>query len=141
MKSATTYVMFNGNAEEAFEFYKSVLGGELQLVRYRDMGGEGGGNLPDDIGKRVANAALTWRPDQMIMGSDCPPDQTVSYADPAFSVCLDVDDQAEAERIFAGLSDGGQVSMPLGKTEWAQLFGMVTDKFSIPWMINMYGGE
>ena len=70
-----------------------------------------------------------------------PADQSVNYANPAFSVCLDVDDQAEAERIFAGLSAGGQVSMPLGKTEWAQLFGVVTDKFSVPWMINLYGGE
>ncbi|WP_227980245.1 VOC family protein [Nocardia spumae] len=141
MKSATTYLMFEGDAEEAFGFYQSVLGGELQMVRYGEMGDGGGGDLPPEVAKRIANAALTWRADQMIMGSDCPPDQRVNHADPAFSVCLDVDDQAEAERIFTGLSAGGQVSMPLGKTEWAELFGMVTDKYSVPWMINLYGGE
>ncbi|NKY49084.1 VOC family protein [Nocardia vermiculata] len=140
VKSATAYLTFDGNAEEAFTFYRSALGGELQLVRYGDMGG-GSGDLPADVAQRVANAALTWREDQMIMGSDCPPDQTVDHTNPAYSVCLDVDDRAEADRMFTALSDGGQVTMPLDKTEWAAAFGMVTDKFSIPWMINLYGGE
>ncbi|NKY85948.1 VOC family protein [Nocardia veterana] len=141
MKSATAYLLFNGEAEEAFTFYRSVLGGELQMVRYRDMGGEGGSSLPEEVGNRIANAALTWREDQLLMGSDAPPDQRVGHDNVPFAVCLDVDDQAEAERIFTGLSEGGQVTMPLGKTEWAAQFGMVTDKFSVPWMVNLYGGE
>jgi PhnB protein len=141
VKSATAYLLFDGDAEKAFTFYQSVLGGELQMVRYRDMGDGGGGNLPEEVGKRIANAALTWREDQLLMGSDCPPDQQINHDNVPFSVCLDVDDEAEAGRIFTGLSAGGQVTMPLGKTEWAKQFGMVTDKFSVPWMINLYGGE
>ncbi|MBO0855627.1 MAG: VOC family protein [Nocardia sp.] len=137
MKSASVYLLFNGEAEQAFTFYKSVLGGELQLVRYGDMGG-GGGNLPESVAKRVAHAALTYLPDRLIMGSDCPPDNPVSHEKVPFSVCLDLDDRAEAERIFTGLSDGGKVEMALDKTEWAEVFGMVTDKFSVPWMLNVY---
>lgn len=139
MKSATAYLMFDGNAEEAFGFYQSTLGGNLNMIHYGEMGE--GGSLPADMAKRVANAALTWREDQMIMGSDCPPDQTINTSNPAYNVCLDIEDRADAERIFTALSEGGEVAMPLTKTEWAELFGVVTDKFSVPWMINVYGGE
>ncbi|MGV9415629.1 VOC family protein [Nocardia sp. NPDC003693] len=133
MTAVNPYLVFNGNAEEAFVFYRSVLGGELQIARFADMGGTD--DFPAEFRDKVANVTLPLG-DSLLMGSDVPPGQTVSFDRPAFSVSLDVDSAAEAQRVFDAFAAGGQVAMPLGKTEWAEAFGMITDKFSIPWMIN-----
>ncbi|WP_024799940.1 VOC family protein [Nocardia sp. BMG51109] len=137
MTAVNPYLMYNGNAEEAFTFYQSVFGGELQIVRFADMGDGGGGNLPEEAKNLVAHAALPLRgTDHLLMASDCPPGQTVNTTAPAYAVSVDVDSREEAERIFRELSAGGDVSLPIGKTEWAELFGMVTDKFAVPWMVG-----
>ncbi|GAB2725490.1 VOC family protein [Nocardia thraciensis] len=134
------YLMFNGNAEEAFTFYQSVFGGELQLIRFSEMGD--GGGLPAAAKDLIAHAALPLRgTDHLLMASDCPPGQTVNTDSPAYAVSVDVDSREEAERIFGQLSAGGDVSMPIGKTEWAELFGMVTDKYAVPWMIGYTPAE
>ncbi|MGW1741287.1 VOC family protein [Nocardia sp. NPDC001965] len=141
MKSVNTYLMFNGNAEEAFTFYQSVFGGELQLIRFGDMGE--GANLPDEAKSLVAHTALPLAgTGQILMGSDCPPGQTVEVPQrPNFTVCLEVSDKDEAERVFGALSAGGSVDMHLAATEWTELFGMLTDKFSVPWMIDFNSAE
>ncbi|MEU0543094.1 VOC family protein [Nocardia sp. NPDC005978] len=133
MTAVNPYLVFNGNAEEAFVFYRSVLGGELQIARFGDMGGTD--DFPAEFRDKIANVTLPLG-DSLLMGSDVPPGQTVNTANPGYSVSLDVDSAAEAERVFTALSAGGDVAMPLGKTEWAESFGMVTDKFSVPWMVN-----
>lgn len=138
MKSVNPYLMFNGNAEEAFTFYQSVFGGELQVVRFADMGEADG--LPDEAKNLVAHVSLPLNgTEQILMGSDCPPGQTVDVsARPNFNVCLEVSDKDEAQRVFDALAVGGNVDMHLAKTEWTELFGMLTDRFSIPWMFD-YG--
>lgn len=140
MKSVNPYLMFNGNAEEAFTFYQSVFGGDLQLIRFGDMGEAE--NLPAEAKNLVAHVALPLNGvDQILMGSDCPPGQTVDVsARPNFTVCLELGDQDEARRLFDALAVGGTVDMQLAKTEWTELFGMMTDRFSIPWMFD-FGGQ
>ncbi|WP_280361160.1 VOC family protein [Nocardia wallacei] len=139
MTAVNPYLIFNGNAEEAFTFYRSVLGGELQLIRFSEMGD--GGNLPDEAKNLIAHAALPLRgTDHLLMASDAPPGETVNTANPGYAVSLEVDTREEAERIFRELSAGGEVTMPIGKTEWAELFGMATDKFAVPWMVGYTGG-
>ncbi|MEV6767078.1 VOC family protein [Nocardia sp. NPDC051030] len=134
MANVNPYLLFNGNAEEAFVFYQSVLGGELMLVRFGEMGD--GGDLPEGVSKLIAHAALPLG-DSILMASDCPPDRAADRTDnPPFTVSLDLDSTAEVERIFEQLAAGGKVSMPVGKTEWAEAFAMVTDKFGVPWMIG-----
>ncbi|MCU1643599.1 MAG: hypothetical protein JWN03_3874 [Nocardia sp.] len=133
MPAANPYLVYNGNAEEAFVFYQSVLGGELRIMRFGDM--ESGADLPAEMKNGIAHIALPLG-DTLLMASDAPPGQQVNTANPAFAVSLDVESPAEAERVFNEFAAGGQVAMPLGKTEWAEAFAMVTDKFSVPWMIN-----
>lgn len=136
MPAVNPYLIFNGNAEEAFVFYQSVLGGELRTMRFRDMGGSE--NMPPEALDRIAHVALPLGA-TVLMGSDAPPGQEVNTANPAHAVSLDVDSAAEAERLFNEFSAGGQVAMPFGKTDWAEGFGMVTDKFSVPWMVGFTG--
>lgn len=129
------YLLFNGNAAQAFTFYQSVFGGDLTLIRFSEMGDASA--LPEEAKNLVAHAALPLRGTaHLLMASDCPPGQTVDTANPPYAVSVDLDNPEEAERIFRALSEDGTVTMPLGKTEWAEVFGMVTDKFAVPWMVG-----
>ncbi|MBF6327266.1 VOC family protein [Nocardia transvalensis] len=139
MKSVNPYLLFNGNAEEAFTFYQSVFGVDAQFVRFSEMGG--GAGLPEGAADLIAHVAIPLGGEHMLMASDCPPGQTVNTANPAYAVSVDVESREEAERLFAALSAGGDVTMPLDKTEWAEAFGMVTDKYSVPWMIGYTPAE
>ncbi|WP_067688139.1 VOC family protein [Nocardia jejuensis] len=134
MAAVNPYLLFNGNAEEAFVFYQSVLGGELMLVRFGEMGDSG--DLPDEVSKLIAHAALPLG-ESILMASDCPPDRAADRPEnPPFTVSLDLDSADEVQRVFDALSAGGQVSMPVGKTEWAESFAMLTDRFGVPWMVG-----
>ena len=129
------YLSFNGNCEEAFSFYAKCFGGTLgELFRYGNspMADEGGGALKDKImhGSVVVHG-------QTLMGADMPPGQ---YEKPqGFSISVHPKEVAEAERIFAELSSGGTVQMPLEKTFWAARFGACVDRFGIPWTVNCEG--
>ncbi|MBL1076156.1 VOC family protein [Nocardia sp. 2] len=137
MPAVNPCLIFEGNAEEAVTFYQSVLGGELELVRYGDFGS--GADLSEDDKNRVAYSGVTVPGGDVIMCMDCPPDQSVNFADAGYSVSVEAESAAEAERYFTELSAGGQVFMPFGKSEWAEAFGMCTDKFSVSWMIGFTG--
>ncbi|MFD4369960.1 VOC family protein [Rhodococcus sp. NPDC058521] len=138
MKSANPYLNFNGNAEDAFTLYQSVFGGELMMVRFSDMD-TGDVELTDEQKNGVAHVALPLG-DSILMGSDVPPEMggPVTMGD-SFVVSLETDSVEETDRLFNGLSDGGQETMPLGKVEWAERFGMVTDKFGVQWMVGYTG--
>ncbi|WP_433562834.1 VOC family protein [Nocardia sp. CA-151230] len=138
MPALNPYLLFNGNAEEAITFYQSVFGGEATIVRFRDMG-ETPPEMPEDVLNRVANAQLPLSETNILMVSDCPPGSEIDNSKPGFAVQIEVESAAEAERLFNELAPGGSVSMPLGEVEWAEAFAMVTDKFSVPWMINYTG--
>ena len=126
------YLTFTGNAEEAFEFYRSVLGGKLDVVRFG--GTPAAQHTPPGWENKVLHARLE-SPAGVIMCSDASPEQAGPPAG-RFNLSLQVDDEREAEAIFAKLSAGGQVTMPIEQTFWAKKFGMLTDKFGIAWLVN-----
>ncbi len=126
------YLMFNGDCEEAFKFYEQCLGGEI-VAMFTHEGSPMADNVPTDWRKKIMHARLVVG-DQVLMGSDAPP----AYREEpkGFSVSIGVTDPAEAERIFQALAERGQVKMPIQQTFWAVRFGMLVDRFGIPWMIN-----
>ncbi len=141
------YLSFNGQCEEAFAHYAKVLGAKnTGIFRYGDAPPEPNDQsksspegcnpeLPPGFGDKVMNTALVLG-EMMIMGSDCPPAMWQGQGQ-NFSVSLQVTDETEAERLFAGLMEGdSQVQMPMGETFWATRFGMGTDRFGTPWMVN-----
>ena len=133
----TTHLNFNGDCEEAFQFYVQHLGSKIvTLMRYEGSPMEK--HVPAEWAKKVIHASMSLA-DGMVMGADSPPDR---YEAPkGFTVTIGLSDETEAERIFAALSENGKVDMPLQKTFWATRFGMVTDRFGIPWMINCGDAE
>ncbi len=129
---ASPYLAFNGQCEAAFKFYEQCLGGKLvMMVTYGDLP-EAYQTSPDS-GSAIMHARLVVG-DTLLMGGDAPPQRYVKPQ--GFWVSLMPNDPAEADRIFHDLSDGGTVQMPIEKTFWAERFGMVTDRFGTPWMIN-----
>jgi PhnB protein len=126
------YLVFNGDCETAIKFYQQVLGGEITMMMTH-AGTPMEGHVPKEWQGKILHASLKIG-DTVLMGSDAPPDR---YEKPkGFSVSLVLDDTGEAERIFRTLSEGGSVQMPIQQTFWAARFGMLVDKFAIPWMIN-----
>jgi PhnB protein len=124
------YLFFNGKCEEALDFYRKALGAEVTaLMHYRDSPDPASAhNAPDKVMHANFNIGAT-----QIMASD-----GRSGAEPAFegfALTLNVATEAEADRLFSGLTDGGCVQMPLTKTFYSPRFGMVTDRFGILWMI------
>lgn len=127
------YLHFDGNCEEAFKFYEKVLGAKIQTV-FRFEGSPAASQVPAEMGNKVLHGRITIG-DKTIMGSDAPPGR---YSKPrGFSINIDSKDVAEAERVFNALAEGGQVHMPIAETFWAKRFGMLIDKFEIPWMVNV----
>ncbi len=127
-----TYLTFDGRCREAFEFYARCLDGRMKFMMTNaetPMAKE----TPPDQQDRIMHATLVFG-DQALMGSDAPP-EWYSKSE-GFSVSISVEEPAEAERIFTALSENGIVKMPIQETFWAQRFGMFTDKFGIPWMVN-----
>jgi PhnB protein len=126
------YLMFNGNCETAFRFYEKVLGGKIiaMLTHAETPAAE---HAPADWQSKIIHARMQLG-DDLLMASDAPPDQ---YQPPkGIMVTIGVEQPAEAERIFKALSEGGAVSMPIAETFWALRFGMCTDRFGTPWMVN-----
>jgi len=139
MAQINPYLNFKGNCEEAFKFYQSVFGGEFPYVgRYSDMPpSEGMPPVAEEDKNKIMHMSLPISQETILMGSDsCGPwgDKTVMGTNVQLSV--NADSEAEAQRIFDGLSAGGTVTMPLNKTFWGAYFGMFTDKFGIHWMVN-----
>ncbi len=128
--SLSPYVTFDGNCADAMDYYKAHLGAQEQFtMHYRDAP-EGTPWGPAQADK-VMHAQLRFG-EQVLMLSD-----TAHYQAPAgVLVSLDAPTPAEAERMFAALADGGHVRMPMAATFWAERFGMVTDRFGVPWMID-----
>jgi PhnB protein len=135
------YLNFNGNCEEAFNFYRSVFGGEFQGVqRYSDMP-PGAGEGQQDPHSQVPNhyvmhISLPIGPNSNLMGSDRPEAMGAATPGNNFSISVHTSNDEETDRIFNGLAEGGQVTMPLETQFWGARFGMLTDRFGINWMVN-----
>ena len=129
------YLVFNGTCAEAFRFYEKVLRGHIDTMSTHGET-EARDHVPANWQDKIMHVQMTVG-DTILMGSDAPPDH---YRTPqGFSVSIQVNDADEADRVFAALAEGGEVRMPIQKTFWAQRFGMLTDRFGIPWMVNCTG--
>ncbi len=126
------YLLFNGQCEPAFKFYEKVLGGKPEALLPHE-GTPAAEHVPPEWRKKILHARLSLG-DQVLMGSDAPPDRYEPMK--GFSVTINVNDPHEAERIFHALAENGTVRMPIEKTFWAERFGMLVDQFGTPWMIN-----
>jgi len=126
------YLAFNGQCEAAFKFYERCLGGKIEMLMTH---GESPmvDQVPPEWRGKVMHARLTVG-DKVLMGSDAPPERYEGTK--GFCVSIGIDTPADAERIFRELSEGGAVQMPLQETFWALRFGMLVDRFGIPWMVN-----
>ncbi len=130
-----TYLTFDGTCRDALAFYKKVLGAEIVMLSpYSDLPQDGPMQVGPEHMDRVLHARFLLG-GQVMMASDSWPGQPVDHG--GFSLSLNLEDKAAAEKIFGALSEGGQVSMPLAKTFWAEFFGVCTDRFGISWMINV----
>jgi PhnB protein len=132
------YLFFEGRCEEALEFYKKALKAEVaMLMRYKESPEPPPpGMLPPGSENKIMHASLRIG-DATVMASDGSCSGKPSFQGVTLSVSLRREEEADA--IFNALAQGGKVQMPLGKTFWSPRFGMVTDRFGVPWMINVLG--
>ncbi|MFC1734133.1 VOC family protein, partial [candidate division KSB1 bacterium] len=139
MTTINPYLTFSGNCEEAFNFYKSVFGGEFPYVgRFKDMPAEEGmPPVSDEDKEKIMHISLPISKETVLMGSDTSeafsPLPTIGNN---ISISVNTDSIDDVTRIFNELSKGGKITMALNKTFWGAYFGMFTDKFGINWMIN-----
>jgi len=126
------YLSFDGRCEAAFKFYEKALGGKIvAMMTYGETPMKD--QTPAEWRGKIAHVRLSIG-DKVLMGGD-PPTEHYKPAQ-GMSVMLGVDQPAEAERVFAALSEGATVQMPIAETFWARRFGMLVDQFGIPWMVN-----
>lgn len=132
------YLAFNGKCEAAFKFYEKCLGGKIVMMsRYSEMPPSdqaGCGEMPKDAMNRIMHARLVVG-NQTLMGGDCPPGMPYNGIH-GNSVAVQVDTAEQADKLFKALSENGNVTLPIGETFWALRFGMVSDQFGVPWMVN-----
>jgi PhnB protein len=139
MTTVNVYLNFEGNCEEAFNFYKSIFGGEFSyLGRFKDMPPQKGiPPMTAEEGEKIMHVSLPISKETTLMASDAGGEWCAEVTKGNnFSVSISTDSQNEADRLFNGLSAGGQVTMPMEKTFWGSYFGMFTDKFGINWMVS-----
>ena len=130
------YLFFNGNCEEAIEFYRKALGAEVEMMMRFNESPEPPppGTVPPGFGNKIMHASLRIGEARLLASDGCSGDKA-SFE--GFSLSLNLSTEKEAERVFGALSDGGDIKMPLAKTFWSPRFGMVEDRFGIGWMINV----
>lgn len=137
MATINPYLNFDGKTEEAFNFYKSIFGGEFVggFNRFKDM--PDGDKIPDNEKERIMHVALPIGNGSVLMGSDTMPSMghSLSIGNNCY-IAIAPESKEEASRLFDGLSAGGKVTMPLEDTFWGAYFGMFTDKFGVQWMVN-----
>jgi len=139
MTTVNVYLNFKGNCEEAFNFYKSVFGGEFPYIgRFKDMPPqEGMPPLTKEMENMIMHVSLAISKETMLMGSDTGGEWAPGFLQGNnFSISINTDSKEEADRLFNGLSAGGKVIMPQSDTFWGDYFGMFTDKFGINWMVS-----
>ena len=132
--SIQPYLNFGGRCEEAIEFYRKALGAEVRMMMRFNESPEKQPDLPECFQAKIMHASLQIG-DSVLMASDGRCEGAQSFE--GFSISDTLPDEAEAERVFNALSEGGLVTMPLEKTFWAPKFGMLQDKFGVSWMVSV----
>jgi PhnB protein len=137
MASINPYIHFNGNAEEAFTFYKAVFGSEFTtIVRFKDMNFEGAPEMGNEA-EKIMHIALPIGKHSVLMGSDTPEQMGKhSESETRSKISISAESKEEADKIFYGLSKDGQVEMPIAESPWGSYFAMFRDKFGIEWMVD-----
>jgi PhnB protein len=130
------YLNFDGKAREAIEFYHGVFGGDLRISTY----GEGGMSQAPDDADRIMHAQIEAPNGMTLMASDVPPG-TEHQEPTGIGISLSGDDDAELSNYWQKLSDGGTVTMPFEVAPWGDKFGMLTDRFGVPWMVDVVASQ
>lgn len=139
MTTINVYLNFKGNCEDAFNFYKSVFGGEFSYVgKFGEMPPqEGMPPMPPEMANQIMHISLPISKETTLMGSDTGGEWAPHFLQGNnFSISVNTDSKDNADRFFNGLSAEGQVIMPMADTFWGDYFGMFTDKFGVNWMIS-----
>jgi PhnB protein len=131
--NTSTHLHFNGNCREAFDFYAQTFGGRIVFAMTYAEAPTSGNEVPADTRDKIIHARIDLG-DQFLLGCDTPAQHY--HAPQGFNVMAAVEKPAEAERIFNALAAGGAVTMAFQETFWAHRFGMCTDRFGVPWMVN-----
>ena len=137
MATTNIYLNFDGNCEEAFNFYKSVFGGEFNYIgRFSDMPKSEDFPIPEADLNKIMHIGFPIGT-SILMGSDIGGDWAPTYVQGNnFSVSVTADSKEEADRVFNSLSQGGEITMGLEMTFWGDYFGMLIDKFGVNWMVS-----
>ena len=139
------YLHYNGNAEEAFNFYNSVFGGEFAMIaRFKDLENPEQ-PFPEEEANKVMHIALPIGKTNVLMGSDVPNVLgKVNEQENRSKISISAESKEEADHLFNGLSAGGSVEMPIADSPWGSYFGMFRDKYGIEWMVDFdpkYNGQ
>lgn len=137
MAQINPYIHFNGNAEEAFTFYKSVFGGEFAMVvRFKDLSGPES-PFSENEANKIMHIALPIGNSSVLMGSDTPEFMGKHNENETRSkISISAESKEEADKLFNGLSAGGNAEMPIADSPWGSYFGMFRDKYGIEWMVD-----
>ena len=129
------YLFFNGNCEEALEFYKSAVGATVDfMMRYKESP-QLDKTLPPNFDDKVCHVTFRIGASTLMAADDCMSQRKFD----GFTLSISAANEAEANKYFNGLAAGGRIVMPLSKTFWSPYFGMVTDKFGLGWMVSVPG--
>ncbi|HEY6483325.1 MAG TPA: VOC family protein [Steroidobacteraceae bacterium] len=134
MSNPIPYLAFNGNCAEAMRFYERVLGGKLEILM-RNADAPMPAQMPNEHADRILHARLALPGGGTLYAGDCPPQMPYPGIH-GVSLTLNFDSVEEAKRVFNALGDGGKVAMGLQPMFWAKIWGMLTDRFGTPWIVN-----
>jgi PhnB protein len=136
--SINPYLTFNGNCEDAFNFYKSVFGGDFAYKgRFNEMPPQEGKTMSESEGNKIMHVSLPISAETVLMGSDSSEEfGHATVMGNNFSISINAKSQDEADRLYNGLAQGGAAIMPMSKTFWGSYFGMLKDKYDIAWMVS-----
>jgi PhnB protein len=131
------WINFNGNAEEAFTFYQSIFGGEIsKIIRFKEIASPEL-RMPGDDAEKIMLVTLSIKPGVALLGNDVPSFMgTTNERENRSKIFLSAQSEEEAEALFAGLSAGGEVEVPLSDSAWGTYFGMFRDKYGIEWVVE-----
>ncbi|MFM1756618.1 MAG: hypothetical protein RL621_1591 [Bacteroidota bacterium] len=137
MATINPHIHFNGNTEEAFEFYRSVFGGTFsKIIRFKDISFDGF-SMPEEELEKIMHIALPIGVTTKISGSDVPKMLgVVNEAENRSKITITAESKEEADALFSGLSVGGTVEFPMGVSPWGSYFGAIRDKYGVEWMLE-----
>ena len=147
MAQINPHINFNGNAEDAFTFYKSVFGGEFaMIVRFKDLDLSSPEHpISENDANKIMHIALPIGRSNVLMGNDVPEMMgQVNENENRSKISISAESKEEADKLFNGLSAGGKVEAPIGDSPWGSYFGMFRDKYGIEWMVDFdpkYNGQ